>query len=171
MDTRKQGQCPHRSKGPQMSFPNPVIQQRPCAAPRVQQTVIPTILRRAYISAYAKDFTLIANRGEKLVLPLDEQRTEGGMSISGGTVDVRDDGYYMVLWELGVQGVLGEAALYMGVNGAASQLTYALRPDYDSGQQITWLSAGDKLSLLLQTEEDNARIHCGSAQLTVIRLG
>jgi hypothetical protein len=129
-------------------------------------------MRRAYLSAYAKDFTLQADEGEKTFLPLEAQRAEGGLELSGGRTTAPEDGYYMLLWELGVGGAQGGATLQLGVNEAASQLTYALHPGYDNGQQVTWLSAGDKAGLCLRAEDgDKAEVQCTSAQFTVIRLG
>ena len=129
-------------------------------------------LKRAYLSAYAKDFTIAVDEGEhKAPLPLEEQRAEGGMGVSDGRTAVPEDGYYMLLWELGVGSADGEATLQLGVNGAASQLTYPLRQGYDNGQQVTWLNKGDRAGLLIQAGEEQAEVRCGSAQFTVIRLG
>lgn len=128
-------------------------------------------LKRGYLSAYAKDFHTVAACGTKTPLPLEQQRADGGLCLRGGLAVLPEDGYYMLLWELGVAGVNGEATLQLGINDAASQLTYALCPGYDSGQQISWLSAGDKVGLFAQAGEAQAELQCGSAQLTVIRLG
>ncbi|MCL2298523.1 MAG: hypothetical protein FWC27_00040, partial [Firmicutes bacterium] len=126
---------------------------------------------RVWLSAYAKDFTAAAQGGTKEALPLETQRTEGGMALGPQGAQVPEDGYYMVLWELGVDGARGEATLQLGVNEAMSQLTYPLRQGYDNGQQVTWLNKGDKLGLFFQAGEDQAEVRCGSAQFTVIRLG
>ena len=131
----------------------------------------PTQITRVHLSAYAKDFTVAAESGRQSPLPLETQRSDGGMSLEGGAVAIPEDGYYMALWELGVAGANGEATLQLGINGAASQLTYALHPGYDSGQQVTWLGAGDTLGLFLQAEDDKAEVNCSNAQFTVIRLG
>jgi len=141
------------------------------SAPTPPPPPSPAQFRRAYLSAYARDFTVTAESGKKAPLPLEAQRAEGGMALGSSGVAVPEDGYYMLLWELGVAGADGGATLQLGINDAASQLTYALRPGYDSGQQVTWLNAGDKLGLFAQAEDDKAEIHCGSAQITVIRLG
>ena len=145
---------------------------RPAAAPPVPPP--PAQLNRAYLSAYAKDFTMAVDEGEhKAPLPLEAQRAEGGMAVADGRTTAPEDGYYMLLWELGVGSADGEATLQLGVNEAASQLTYALHPGYDNGQQVTWLSKGDKVGLFLQTEDENSRaeVRCTSGQFTVIRLG
>jgi len=126
---------------------------------------------RAWLSAYAKDFTVAAESGGKEPLPLEPQRSDGGLALGPGGVTVPADGYYMLLWELGVAGASGGATLQLGINDAASQLTYALQPGYDSGQQVTWLSKGDKLALYAQADSEKAEINCSSAQFTVIRLG
>ena len=173
--------CPHRG-GRQGASPQrtparqPIQQQRPVQPAPVRQQPAPPPhpqIKRAYISAFAKGFSISAGAGERAVLPLEAQRSDGGMILAGGTASVPEDGYYMALWELGVTGAEGAAALHLGINEAASQLTYTLHPGYDSGQQVTWLNAGDRVSLLLQTQEgvEKAEVQCGSAQLTVIRLG
>ena len=152
--------------------PNP--QPQPAAQPTVQppsMPVPPVQTGRAHLSAYAKDFRVTAEAGQKQALPLEAQRSEGGMGIDGGIAAVPEDGYHMVLWELGVAGAQGEATLQLGINDATSQLTYALRPGYDSGQQVTWLNKDDKLGLFVQAGDGEAEIDCGSAQFTVIRLG
>jgi hypothetical protein len=135
---------------------------------------VPALPKRAWLSAYAKDFTVTVNEGElKAPLPLEPQRAEGGMGISDGRTAAPEDGYYMLLWELGVGGAQGGATLQLGINDAASQLTYALHPGYDNGQQVTWLNKGDRVGLFLQAEDKDgkAEAQCTSAQLTVIGLG
>ena len=148
----------------------------PVAAPPIPSPPPPppAQLKRAYLSTYAKDFTLTVDEGEhKAPLPLEAQRAEGGMAIADGRTAAPEDGYYMLLWELGVGSADGEATLQLGVNECASQLTYALHPGYDSGQQVTWLSKGDRVGLFLQAEDENskAEAQCTSGQFTVIRLG
>jgi len=146
----------------------PPPQTRPAPPPAPQ----PPPPARAWLSAFAKDFTVAAESGKRAPLPLETQRAHGGMAPEPGGAAIPEDGYHMVLWELGVAGVSdGEATLQLGINDAASQLTYALRPGYDSGQQVTWLSKGDKLALFAQTEDPKAEVNCSSAQFTVIRLG
>jgi len=192
VDTRRPatyGPCPCRGGRPGQAIqptrapaqPQPVHRAsaaalaQPAAEPQVQPMPMPTVpvqtIGRAYLSAYAADFSVAAESGRQEPLPLGTQRADGGMALEDGAVTIPEDGYYMVLWELGVAGVQGEATLHLGVNGAASQLTCALYPGYDSGQQVTWLGAGDKLGLFMRAESDTAEIHCGSAQFTVIRLG
>jgi len=192
MDAKKPaayGQCPHRAGRP--ARPQPPVVQRASAAALSQQKPAPAMNpaaqpaarpappppppaqpKRAWLSAYAKDFTVTAESGKRAALPLETQRADGGMALGSGGVTVPEDGYYMVLWELGVSGANGgEAALQLGINEAASQLTYALHPGYDSGQQVTWLSKGDTLGLFAHTADEKAEVNCGSAQFTVIRLG
>jgi len=149
---------------------NPAAPVPAAPAPPPQIAVQP---KRAWLSAYAKDFTLAMDEGEcRRALPLEPQRAEGGMGISDGRTTAPEDGYYMLLWELGVGGADGGATLQLGINDAASQLTYALHPGYDNGQQVTWLSRGDRVGLFLQAGEgEKAEVRCTSAQFTVIRLG
>jgi len=150
------------------------------AAPATQAAVPPapppalSQLKRAYLSAYAKDFTVAIDEGEtKRALPLEAQRTEGGFGLAESRTAAPEDGYYMLMWELGVGDARGGATLQLGINDCASQLTYALHPGYDAGQQVTWLSQGDKVGLFLQNEceQSKAEVQCTSAQFTVIRLG
>ncbi|MCL2495474.1 MAG: hypothetical protein FWE98_07465 [Oscillospiraceae bacterium] len=143
------------------------------AVPAEQVPAFPAALKRAHFSAYAENFTLAVEEGAKLFLPVEARRAEGGLGVAEGVVTAPEDGYYMLLWELGVGGAQGAATLQLGINEAASQLTYALHPGYDSGQQVTWLSAGDKVGLFIQAEDDEAKaeVQCTSAQFTVIRLG
>ena len=194
MDAKKPaayGQCPHRAG--RQARPQPPVVQRASAAALSQHRPAPAMNpaaqpaarpappppppaqpKRAWLSAYAKDFTVaIDEGGQKAPLPVEAQRAEGGMVIADGITTAPEDGYYMLLWELGVGGAQGEATLQLGINEAASQLTYALHPGYDSGQQVTWLSAGDRVGLFIQSEDAEARAEaqCTSAQFTVIRLG
>ena len=143
------------------------------AAPAAAPPHVPAQPKRAWLSAYAKDFTVTVDQGEHMrALPLEPQRAEGGMGVSDGRTAAPEDGYYMLLWELGVDGAQGEATLQLGINEAASQLTYALHPGYDNGQQVTWLGRGDKVGLLLRAGDgEKAEVRCTSAQFTVIRLG
>ena len=153
--------------------PLPPAQTRPAPPPPPPAPVqLPAKPASAWLSAWAKDFTVTAESGKRAPLPLETQRAHGGMALDGGSIAMPEDGYHMVLWELGVAGAQGgEATLQLGIDGAASQLTYALRPGYDSGQQVTWLGKGDKLGLFVQTEDSKAEVNCSSAQFTVIRLG
>jgi len=149
--------------------PIPAAQETPAPPPPA-----PSQLKRAYLSAYAKDFTVAIDEKEtKRPLPLEAQRTEGGFGLAEGRTAAPEDGYYMLMWELGVGDARGGATLQLGINDCASQLTYALHPGYDSGQQVTWLSQGDKIGLFLQAEceQSKAEVQCTSAQFTVIRLG
>ena len=150
----------------------PPAQTRPAPPPPPAPVQLPAKPASAWLSAYAKDFTVTAESGKRAPLPLETQRAHGGMALDGGSIAMPEDGYHMLLWELGVAGAQGgEATLQLGINGAASQLTYALRPGYDSGQQVTWLGKGDRLGLFVQTQDDKAEVNCSSAQFTVIRLG
>ena len=166
-----------RATASALSRPQPAVQpaEKPAAQPVTQPAPPPppppAQFKRSYLSAYARDFHLNADGGKKHPLPLELQRGEGGMGIAGGVVTVPEDGYYLAMWELGVAGAQGGPTLQLGINDAVSQLTYALHPGYDSGQQVTWLNKGDKVGLFLQAGEDRAEADCGSAQFTVIRLG
>jgi len=167
--TQNQAAPVRRASAAALSQPQPIALAAPAPPPPP-----PAQPKRAWLSAYAKDFTLTIAEGEhKAPLPLEAQRAEGGMAVSEGRTTAPEDGYYMLLWELGVGGAQGGATLHLGINDCASQLTYALHPGYDSGQQVTWLSAGDKIGLFLQSEcqDAKAEVQCTSAQFTVIRLG
>jgi len=152
--------------------PKPMTEpaMKPTAPPPPPPPPAPAGRERSWLSAYAKDFRVAAEGTEKAPLPLERQRADG-LALDDGVVTVPEDGYYMVLWELGVAGANGEATLQLGINDAASQLTYALHPGYDSGQQVTWLSKGDKVGLFARAEGGKAEVNCSSAQFTVIRLG
>ena len=188
MRTPAQAPAASRASASALSRPQPPVQPaaQPAPNPPPQPTMQPSARTtvqppsapvppvqtgRAHLSAYAKDFHVAAEEGKKQPLPLEAQRSEGGMGIDGGITTLPEDGYHMVLWEMGVAGAQGEATLQLGINDAASQLTYALHPGYDSGQQVTWLNKGDKLGLFVQAGDGKAEIDCGSAQFTVIRLG
>lgn len=172
MDTRRSAayghpqQCPHRQAGRS-------AQAKPSAPPAkpAQQAAPRDPSGRMYCAAYAKDMPLEAEAGEKAVLPLEPQRSAGGFAFSGGVAAVPQDCYYMILWELGVAEAEGSATLQLGINDAESQLTYALHEGYDSGQQITWLNAGDKLSLRIRAAEEAVKLRCSTAQFTIIRMG
>ena len=177
MDTRKPGTygpCPHRAGGPAQPIraARPPVQTRPAPPPPPPPPAQPAQPSRAWLSAWAKDFTVTAESGKRAPLPLETQRAQGGMALEHGGMAIPEDGYHMILWELGVAGAQGgEATLQLGINDAASQLTYALRPGYDSGQQVTWLGKGDKLALFAQTQDGKAEVNCSAAQFTIIRLG
>ena len=128
----------------------------------------PAYPAQVYLSAYAKDFTLLPAQGEGAPLPLEQQRASGGFSLEDGVAAVPAEGYYMLLWELGVDKAQGDAQLHLGLNGGSAQLTHGLQPGYDSAQQVTWLSAGDKVRLFAK---GSGAFKCASAMLTIIRLG
>ena len=165
-----------RASAAAMAQQQPATEPVPAPAPPAPPPPPPVPLQptRAWLSAYAKDFTVAIDVGEhKAPLPLEPQRAEGGMAVTEGRTAAPEDGYYMLLWELGVGSAQGGATLQLGVNECASQLTYALHPGYDNGQQVTWLSKDDKVGLFLQNEceKNKAEVQCTSAQFTVIRLG
>jgi len=180
--------CPHANLFGGMVAPPPQrsAQQRPAqrtAAPAARQTAMPaenqpaaapagraSCPRRAHLCAYASDYVL----ENSAVVPLEERRAEGKLAIQEGAAYLPEEGYYMILWEMGVTQAEGQAALHLQINDGAVPLVYQLAPGYESGQQITWLNAGDKLRLCTDAPtaaEEPARITCGSTQLTIIRLG
>ena len=129
---------------------------------------------RAYLSAYVKDFH-VAPTAKGAAIPLEPQRAEGGFAVRRGAAVVPADGYYMILWEVGITQAGSGANLYFGINQSVSQISYTLQPGYDSGQQVTWLSENDRLSLQLrlegEPEGDVPEVQGSSAQLTVLRMG
>jgi len=104
------------------------------------------------------------------MIPLCVHRAEGRFAMEGGIACVPEDGYYIILWEMGTEACAGAAALHLMINEAAVPLVHQLNPGYESGQQITWLNAGDKLSLAVDTSE-HMELTCSGAQMTIIRLG
>jgi len=141
------------------------VEQEPAEAPaRAGLTQ-----HRAHLSAYARDYALEIQEGPAAI-PLEAQRMEGRFAMADSVAVVPDNGYYMVLWEIGVTEACGRAALHLKINEGAVPLVHCIAPGYESGQQVTWLSAGDKLHLGIEAAEP-ARITCGGTQLTIIRLG
>jgi len=160
----------------QMAQPAPEPAPAVPAAP-VQQAppVKASAPGRCYLAAYAKDFKL-APAPQGAAIPLESTRAEGGLTLRRGAVGIPADGYYMLLWEVGIARALGAPGLRLGINQAGTLLNGALEPGYDSGQQVTWLSEGDQLSLQIlgsPEEKDNVKpeVHGSSAQLTVLRMG
>lgn len=169
----------------QRAAPRQTAQQMPAprmaAKPAARQTAAPAEnqlaaahanrpcgQRRAHLCAYACDYVL----EHGAAVPLEEQRAEGRLAMREGAAHLPEDGYYMILWEMGVTQCEGQAALHLKINDAAVPLVHRLAPGYESGQQVTWLNAGDKLRLCADAAaEMPARITCGSTQLTIIRLG
>jgi len=139
----------------------------PAAAP--ETPVRAGVSRRAHLCAYAQDYAMEIPEGWAAI-PLEAQRAEGGCAMENCAAAVPEDGYYMILWEMGVAEACGQAALHLKINEGAVPLVHQLAPGYESGQQVTWLSAGDMLHLGIDAMEP-ARIHCGSTQLAIIRLG
>ena len=125
---------------------------------------------RGYLSAYVAQIEC-APVAAGTVIPLEKQRAEGGFALKRGVAAVPEDGFYMLLWELGVTKADGAADLRLGINDDGTVLSEALRPGFDSGQQVTWLSKGDKLSLQLIGEGEQQDIEVNSARLTVLRMG
>jgi len=152
----------------------PAMRQPPTQIlPAWQPTAQQPPPRQVYISAYAKDFTLSLSQGnskegEDAALPLEQQRVSGGFTLKDGTAAVPADGYYMLLWELGVDEARGEARLHLGINEGSAQLTHGMQPGCDSAQQVTWLSAGDRVKLLAKGK---GTFKCSGAMLTIVRLG
>ena len=122
-----------------------------------------------HLSAYVKDCTVAASEAHA-VIPLCVHRAEGRFSMAESVACVPQDGYYIILWEMGTAACEGMAALHLIINEAAVPLLHQLNPGYESGQQITWLNAGDKLSLAVDAAEC-AEVTCSGTQLTIIRLG
>jgi hypothetical protein len=126
--------------------------------------------RRAHLCAYASDYVL----EHGAAVPLEEQRADGRLAMLEGVAHLPEDGYYMILWEIGVAQAEGPAALHLKINDAAVPLVHRLAPGYESGQQVTWLSAGDKLCLCAEAPAaagEPARVTCGNTELTIVRLG
>jgi hypothetical protein len=149
--------------------PSPAPFSRPANRPAAQAQPPAPQPAQVYISAYARDFSPApAQAGESAAFPLAQQRASGGFSLREGVATVPSDGYYMLLWELGVDEAQGGAQLHLGINGNSAQLTHGLQPGHDSAQQVTWLSKGDRVRLFLK---GGGTVQCGSAMLTIIRLG
>jgi len=139
------------------------------AAPPPKKEKAPAFTR-SFLSAFAADFKCsLSEKGT--VIPLEQQHGEGGYALKCGVATVPEDGFYMLLWELGVNSAQGTADLRLGINDAGTLLSEALAPGYDSGQQVTWLCKGDQLSLQLVGEGDQPELHGNSARLTVLRMG
>jgi hypothetical protein len=155
---------------PARNAPQPAA--RPAQTPAAPAVAPPTpevTYTRAHLSAYAKEFRAEAKEGRAL-LPLELQRAEGKFTTSGNIAKVPEDGYYILLWECSVAESEGGAALQLGINGNDVTLSHQLNPGYESGQQITWLNAGDQIGLWL-TGPEQAAASFASAALTTIRLG
>jgi len=148
--------CPRCRAAPRMQVP-PLPLPRPSAAPR------------SHFAAYADKFVL-ATCGNGTVIPLRRHNSQGRYTCRHGVVTVPDDGYYMLLWELSIDRVKPIVQLQLGINDKGSMLCDALKPGHDSGQQVTWLRRGDKVSLQVSGNEQG-ELHGKHAQLTIIRLG
>jgi len=138
---------------------------RPLAAP----PPAPSTTLRSHLRAYADHFTLMPCSGGAII-PLQRHHSQGRYGCHGGVVTIPDDGYYMLLWELDINHVKSAMQLQLGINDTGSMLCDELKPGYDSGQQVTWLSRSDKLSLQVLGNE-HGELHGKHAQLTIIRLG
>lgn len=183
METRRhnihcQCQACQSCKGRQRAAKAQAAQQRAAAgqaaagpeAPRPVQSTRPPAIGRSYLSAYIKDFKL-APAPQGAVVPLEQQRGEGGCVLAHGVMISPEDGFYMLLWEFGVAHAQGRADLRLGINQMGTTLSPGLKTGYDSGQQVTWLNKGDKLSLQLVGEDGQPELHGSAAQLTVLRMG
>ena len=164
---RQQQQLKQPQKFPTAGQTHATHAAKPKAAP-LQTTQIPA-RTGVHLSAYVKDCTVAAQEGHA-VIPLCMHRAEGRFAMEEGAARVPEDGYYMILWEMGTAACGGAAALHLIINEAAVPLMHQLNPGYESGQQITWLNAGDKLSLAVDASEC-AEVTCSGTQLTIIRMG
>jgi hypothetical protein len=106
-------------------------------------------------------------------LPLELQRSKGNLTFDNCEAVIADDGYYMVIWEASFAADDPGRNLNLTISGQNVQLSGAIEATSYSGQQVTWLSAGDMLTLSL-APESNAQpaeaLELSSAQMTVIRL-
>jgi len=146
----------------------------PCNCPRCRSAHTaprpPTATTsRSHFAAYANEFTL-TTCGAGTVIPLRKHNSQGRYACQHGMVTIPDDGYYMLLWELTVHHVKSTVHLHLGINDKSSVLASNLKPGCDSGQQVTWLRRGDKLSLQAPGNE-HGELHATNTQLTIIRLG
>ena len=142
---------------------------REVAASPQKNTKAPT-LERSFLSAFAANFKCLPSENGT-VIPLEQQQGAGGCTLEHGVVTVPDDGFYMLLWELGVVYAQGGANLQLGINKEGAVLSEAIMPSYDSGQQVTWLCQGDQISLQLAGAGEQPEIHGNCARLTVLRMG
>ncbi|MDR2753217.1 MAG: hypothetical protein LBB50_02790 [Oscillospiraceae bacterium] len=131
----------------------------------------PVPIDRAWLAAWAQDFSLLlAKETDEAALPLTAQHA-AGITRNGSAFTIPSEGFYMLLWELGVDDVAGEATLQLGLDQQEITLSHALRPGYDAGQQVTWLSAGVSLRLFARAAQPATKIDANRAQLNIIRLG
>jgi len=138
--------------------------------PPASQSVKASAFGRCYLSGYVKDFKM-APTPQGTPIPLEPQRAEGGFALKHGVLSIPADGYYMLLWEIGITRAQEGHSLRLGINQAGTALNHALKPGYDSGQQVTWLGEGDQLSLQIIGAAEQEEIHGSSAQLTALRMG
>jgi len=124
---------------------------------------------RSHFNAYAEYFILTPCSSGS-VIPLQQHQSQGGYTCRGGAITIPSDGYYMLLWELGIEHAKPTVYLQLGINNSGSLLASELSPGHDSGQQTTWLNRGDMLSLQVLGDE-HGELHGSNAQLTIIRLG
>ncbi|MCL2195711.1 MAG: hypothetical protein FWB76_07160 [Oscillospiraceae bacterium] len=129
----------------------------------------PAAAPRSHFTAHAEQFA-ITPCSDGTALPLQRHSSQGRYACHGGAVIIPDDGYYMLLWELTIDHVTPSAQLRLGINDSGSVLTNELAPGHDSGQQVTWLNRGDRVSLQALSDE-LGELHGQNAQLTIIRLG
>jgi|GEM_PF-1378152 len=161
-----------KSEAAPKAAPKPEAQPKAETAPKKEpppRTKAAT-LARGHLAAYAAQLECKPT-AEGAIIPLEKQRAEGGFTLKRGEAVVPGDGFYMLLWELGVTKANGTANLRLGINDDGTVLSEALRHGFDSGQQVTWLSKGDKLSLQIVGEGEQPDIEVNSARLTVLRMG
>ncbi|MCL2531246.1 MAG: hypothetical protein FWE40_03705 [Oscillospiraceae bacterium] len=139
------------------------------AAPAPRLPAAPPSTTRSYFSAHAEHYHLTPCSGGA-VIPLQPHHSQGRYACQGGVITIPDDGYYMLLWELTVDRVKPTAQLRLGINNSGSMLVSELTPGHDSGQQVTWLNRGSKVSLQVLKSEQG-ELQGKHAQLTIIRLG
>lgn len=124
---------------------------------------------RSYFSAHAEHFSLTSCSGGTAI-PLQQHHSQGSYACQDSSVVIPNNGYYMLLWELTVDRVKPTTQLRLGINNSGSVLASELVPGHDSGQQVTWLNRGDKLSLQVLRSEQG-ELQGKNAQLTIIHLG
>jgi len=167
MQHRPAQRVPQRQQQPPQ-FPAGAAKTQTAAA-KPKEAPAAQVRTGVHLSAYVKDCTVAANAGHAAI-PLCVHRAEGRFAMEEGVAHVPEDGYYIILWEMGTAACGGAAALHLIINESAVPVMHQLSPGYESGQQITWLNAGDQLSLAVDAAEC-AEVVCSGTQLTVIRLG
>ncbi|MDR3313953.1 MAG: hypothetical protein LBS96_05800 [Oscillospiraceae bacterium] len=149
----------------------------PPAPARAEPPAAPAHVR-THFAAYAQGYVLElpAEKDAVIPLPLRRQRAEGGFRSAGGETDggavIPAEGYYILLWETGVEQADGAATLELRINNSGAALAERLAPGYYSGQQHSWFNKDDRVALALRNAEPaSAAVTGATAQLTLIRLG